>query len=475
MRTRIALTLVFTGLLSSPGTAQSFEFLEGKTLSEITYLSEEYGIPNTLFDAVSGVDAYRVTYTMPFMGEEITVSGVAFEPTDLDPSCPHPVHVYMHGTIFARNNAPSFLGGEGQIGYLMAGLGFSVIMPDYVGLGMDDQHLHPYVHAESEALAGAHLIETLYTVDNPSGNEHDTNQLFVSGYSQGGHAAMALHRELQQNWPEYPVQACAPGSGPYNITNVQYPEIFAGETYSRPSYLAYTAMAWQSIYGNLYDSITEYFQEPYASQLDDLFDGETSSSEINNALPYYLEDFVQMGALDDLLDEGSPFLAASMDNDVYNWIPEAPVRMYYCTEDEQVFYQNALFAEEHMLNLGAENVEAIDLGAYGHGYCAGQAIFAATLWFQSQASICEGISAIGDPGLGKDGALAVYPSPTQGQASVTLRHLAPSSHWELYSTKGQFIQSGVGSVIALDDTKAGVYLIYVPELNVTRRLVVSNQ
>ena len=475
MRLRIALYLVFTGLLSSPGTAQTFEFLEGKTLSEITYLSEDYGIPNTLFDAVSGVDAYRVTYTMPFMGEEITVSGVAFEPTDLDPSCLHPVHVYMHGTIFARNDAPSFLGGEGQIGYLMAGLGFSVIMPDYVGLGMDDQHLHPYVHAESEALSGAHLIKALYTVDNPSGNAHDPNQLFISGYSQGGHAAMALHRELQQNWPEYPVQSSAPGSGPYNITGVQYPEIFAGETYSRPSYLAYTALAWQSIYGNLYDSITEYFQEPYASQLDDLFDGETSSSEVNNALPYYLEDFVQMGALDDLLDEGSPFLAASMDNDVYDWIPEAPVRMYYCTEDEQVFYQNALFAEEHMLNLGAENVEAIDLGAYGHGYCAGQAIFGATLWFQSQASICEGISAIGDPGLGEDGALAVYPSPTQGRTAVTLQHLAPSSHWELYSATGPFVRSGIGSAIDLNGIKAGVYMIYVPELSLTTRLVVSNR
>lgn len=473
MRHLIALWLLLASLFSSPGIAQTYELLEGKTLSEIIDLSEDYGIPSTLFDAVSGVDAYQVIYTMPFLGEEITVSGVAFEPTDLDPSCAHPVHVYNHGTIFARSDAPSFLGGEGQIGYLMAALGFSVIMPDYVGLGIDDQHLHPYVHAESEALAGAHLIHTLYTVDNPSGNAHDTNQLFISGYSQGGHAAMALHRELQQNWPEYPVQSSAPGSGPYNITGVQYPEIFAGATYSRPAYLAYTALAWQNIYGNLYDSISDYFQEPYASELADLFDGETSTWEVNAALPYYLDDFVQMGALEGLLVEGSPFHTAATDNDVYDWIPESPVRMYYCTEDEQVFYENALYTEEHMVNLGAENVEAVNLGAYDHGDCAGQAIFGATLWFQSQASICEGVSPVAEPSLSTENALSVYPNPTRGHATVTLENSTSSSRWELYTTKGLFIQSGSGTVLPIQFLSAGVYMIYLPDHNVAKRLIVS--
>ena len=114
MRQRTILWLLFTGILCSSGTAQTFEFLEGKSLSEITNLSQDYGIPNTLYDAVSGVDAYRVTYTMPFLGEEITVSGVAFEPTDLDPSCPHPVHVYMHGTILREMTRLLFWAAKGK-------------------------------------------------------------------------------------------------------------------------------------------------------------------------------------------------------------------------------------------------------------------------------------------------------------------------------------------------------------------------
>mgnify|MGYP001187204653 FL=1 len=475
MRSRIILWLFFAGPISFAANAQTYEFLEGKAFSEIIDLSEYYGIPNALFDAVSGVDAYRVIYTMPFLGEDITVSGVVFEPTDLDPLCAHPVHVYMHGTIFARSDAPSFLGYEGQIGYLMAALGFSVVMPDYVGLGLDDQRLHPYVHAESEALAGAHLINAIYTMDNPSGNSHDINQLYISGYSQGGHAAMALHRELQQNWPEYPVQASAPGSGPYDITGVQYPEIFAGETYSRPSYLAYTALAWQSVYGNLYDSINEYFQEPYASQLEDLFDGETSTWEVNSALPYYLDDFVQMEAMDTLLAESSPFLAAANDNDVYDWIPDAPVRMYYCTEDEEVFYQNAIGAEEHMLNLGAENVEAIDLGAYDHGDCAGQAIFGATLWFHSQASICEGITSVEKPSIRTEDAPTIYPNPTRGHLMVNLENCKKLCRWEVYSTRGRLIQSGSGTVLPIQCLQAGAYIIYLPDHNVAKSLIVSRE
>ena len=76
----------------------------------------------------------------------------------------------------------SFLGGEGN--RLLDGR--TGLFRDHArlrGAGVDDQHLHPYVHAESEALSGAHLIHTLYTVENPSGNAHDPNQLFVSSYS----------------------------------------------------------------------------------------------------------------------------------------------------------------------------------------------------------------------------------------------------------------------------------------------------
>ncbi len=461
----IGLLLPFYGLF-----AQSYTAIGNQTLSQVESLAMDYGLPSALFQPITGVDAYRVSYEMPFLDSTITVSGALFEPTDLDPNCPNPVHIYMHGTIFVRTDAPSFLSYEGELGYLMAGLGFTVLMPDYVGLGEDDEHLHPYVHAASEAASGSYLIDALHTSENPSGNAHDLNQLFISGYSQGGHAAMALHRELQENWPQYPVAASAPGSGPYSITGAQFPQTFADDSYSNPSYLAYTALAWQSVYGNLYENPNEYFQEPYASELEGLLDGMTPSWEINAALPFYTADFVQPGMLDVLLNEGEPFEAAASDNDVYEWVPEVPLRMYYCTEDEQVFYQNALVAEAYMTDNGAESVEAIDLGAFDHVECAGQAIFGSTLWFNTLATVCTSNS-IGYEDHGLQGS-KVYPNPTHGAKLVTLS--SEPVLWYLMDGTGRTVASGQGNQCDVTDLPNGMYMISWNDGTTLQRIIISD-
>lgn len=472
MHTRLFLVLCWLTMSASGAFSQGFDFLASRNLAQIEALAQDFGLPSALYDPITGVDAYRVTYEMPFLDETISVSGALFEPVDLDPACPNPVHIYMHGTIFARTDAPSFLSYEGQLGYLMAGLGFTVLMPDYVGLGTDDQHLHPYVHAQSEALAGAHLIQAVHETPNPSGNSHDAGQLFISGYSQGGHAAMALHRELQANWPQYPVKASAPGSGPYSITGVQFPETFSSDTYSNPSYLAYTALAWQSVYGNLYNDPSDYFQEPYASELEGLFNGVTTGPQINAALPYLTADFVQMGILDSLLMEGHPFLAAATDNDVYDWVPEVPLRMYYCTEDEQVFYQNTLFAEEHMNELGASAVEAINLGAYDHSGCAGQAIFGATLWFQTQAEVCGTNNSVYDAHHRPTDS-AAFPNPTRGAECIQWN--GPAGPWELMTIEGRRVQTGFGTRGCFEGLAPGTYLLKGHAGASFQRIVVTNE
>lgn len=472
MHTRSILFLCLMMVSVGAALGQAYDFLAGRNLVQIESLAQDFGLPSSLYVPITGVDAYRVTYEMPFLGETISVSGALFEPVDLDPSCPHPVHIYMHGTIFARTDAPSFLSYEGQLGYLMAGLGFTVLMPDYVGLGTDDQHLHPYVHAQSEALAGAHLIQAVHEMPNPSGNFHDAGQLFISGYSQGGHAAMALHRELQSNWPQYPVTASAPGSGPYSITGVQFPETFSSDTYSNPSYLAYTALAWQSVYGNLYEDPSEYFQEPYASELEGLFNGVTTGPQINAALPYLTADFVQMGLMDSLLMEGHPFLVAATDNDVYDWVPDVPLRMYYCTEDEQVFYQNALFAEEHMNGLGATSVETVNLGAYDHSGCAGQAIFGATLWFSTQAEVC-GVNTlfVGDDRPQESG--EAFPNPTRGARCV--QWPGPAGPWELLTFAGRRVETGFGMQGCFEGIAPGTYVLRTHDGAFVQRIVVTNE
>ena len=59
-----------------------------------------------------------------------------------------------------------------------------------------------------------------------------------------------------------------------------------------------------------------------------------------------------------------------------------PLRMYYCTADEQVAYTNALNAENSMINNGALDVQAINMGNNDHGGCILPALSSAFNWFQ---------------------------------------------------------------------------------------------
>ena len=128
---------------------------------------------------------------------------------------------------------------------------------------------------------------------------------------------------------------------------------FESATYSNPAYLAYNVIGWNSYYGTLYTELSEIFQEPYATTLPPLFDGTNDAATINNACPTTLEELMQPGLVDEILaDITHPFMVAAQDNDVYQWIPEVPVEMYYCTQDEQVFYQNALTADTWMTENG---------------------------------------------------------------------------------------------------------------------------
>ena len=74
------------------------------------------------------------------------------------------------------------------------------------------------------------------------------NQLFLSGYSQGGHATMALHKALQEHHSsEFQVTASAPGAGPYDISGEQANLFIQGTPYPAPFYLPYVILSYRDI------------------------------------------------------------------------------------------------------------------------------------------------------------------------------------------------------------------------------------
>ena len=186
--------LVLVGLLACgiTGAAAQWTVLNAFSSQEI----QSHAQTDLSLDAVTAsllthnVEMRRLSYTMPFLGEEAAVSGAVFVPQA--PGTSFPVLEYHHGTTFQRLAAPSFKTDLTNLGYAMASMGFLVLMPDYLGLG-ESPLQHPYCHAESEADAGWSMVETasalVWDLDvTLNGN------LYVTGYSQGGHGAMAMAR-----------------------------------------------------------------------------------------------------------------------------------------------------------------------------------------------------------------------------------------------------------------------------------------
>ena len=435
--------------------AQSAELLTTYTQSQLATTAAVFGIPSESFSADYDVNAYRVTYDMPFLGDTIEVSGALFVPQGFDDPCGLPIHIYMHGTIFDRTDAPSFLSIEGSFGGLMSTLGQLVLMPDYVGLGTSEL-MHPYVHADSESDAGFYMMRAADALSDELGYALN-GQNFISGYSQGGHAAMALARDLTTTayGDEFPLSGAVPGSGPYDISGTQFPQTFEFETYSNPAYLAYNVIGWNSVYGTLYDDLSEVFQEPYASTMLDLFDGTNDAETINNACPSTLEEFLQPGLVEEIQnDPMHPFQLAALDNDVYQWIPEAPVEMYYCTQDEQVFYQNALVADAWMTENGSTLHSSTNLGAYDHGQCAGLAIFGGTLWIQARVEECA--TAIEEASMS---ALRMYPNPASER--VTLVGVQATETWSLSTWTGTLVRTGQGPAVDVSNLPSGMWMVRV--------------
>ena len=324
------------------------------------------------------VAAYRILYTTTDLeGRLDTASGLLVLPNNVEG--PFPQLIYQHGTVDGRFDVPSELAGGWELALGIASFGFVTITPDFQGLGTS-RGIHPYVHADSEALAAVDMLIAVQSFLRDS-NIEVTDKLFVTGYSQGGHAAMAAHRALERDYSDqFEVTASAPMSGPYNISGAMLDFTLGDSEYNFVGYLAWTTLSYQRAYPDLMPDLDVIFKEKYIAPIQQFATEEIGLGELNQQLrSLILEDsnIVQPKFMftDEILSiisnrEDHPINDAFKANDLHNWLPVAPIRMLYCGMDEQVAFQNALIAESTMMQLGAPDVAAVLIDENGnHGSC----------------------------------------------------------------------------------------------------------
>lgn len=345
----------------------------------------------TLLLALAGVNVvpfydvqiYKFTYqTIGPWGEPFQASAALAIPTG---AASWPLLSYQHGTLLRTNEAPSVsdISGELGIGILFASRGYVTILPDYLGLG-ESPGLHPYHHARSEATASLDAIRAARSLCRQRAVNLN-GQLFLAGYSQGGHATMALHREIERfHLNEFDLTASAPMAGAYDLSGVTTEDFLSGRPQPSPYYFAYLLAAYQEVY-RLTNRLADLLSPPYDILLPPLFHGHVAGSTLNALMPSNPLLILRPEVLNAFrTDPEHPLRLALRENDVHRWRPQRPMRLYHCSADQDVVFANAQVALASFHEQGATHVQLVEPIPGGtHATCVVPALLQVLQWFDS--------------------------------------------------------------------------------------------
>jgi hypothetical protein len=250
-----------------------------------------------------GIDFHLIKYaTTGGAGEATHASGVIMAPTGgTGCSGARPILEYAHGTTaMSSYNLANITDSTNDawtesvmLAAFYAAQGYIVVAPNYVGYDVQDVDTlsyHPYLNAaqqSGEMIDALTAARSALTAGLPSGDT-DGGKLFVTGYSQGGHVAMATVRAMQSKG--IAVTASAPMSGPYAMLAfgdavVAYSQVGLGGTIYYPMVIN----SYQHAYGNIYSSASSFYSATYATGIDALLPGTLSVTQLftQNKLPEF--------------------------------------------------------------------------------------------------------------------------------------------------------------------------------------------
>ncbi len=340
-------------------------------------------------NVTGGVSIYRVTYQTAYMGATVSASALLIIP---EGNVALPVLSFQNGTNTLASDAPT-LSVETSVNMRMisasAAFGYAVVVADYLGFGESAQLFHPYLCRDVTASSLADLLRAVVEYsDTPQSPLQLSGDLYLMGYSQGGHATMALHEYLERT-PDFPLvlQGTAAGAGPYDLIAVNQ-FMLSTPTYPMPYYAPYVVMAFRSM-GFLSNDLALYFKDPYATTIPGLFDGTKSADEINGALStdlsVLLTDLavnVSMGVASD-----APSALALQTAFVANSIPPfaatSPIRLSHGTTDVYIPPSVTTAFQQAMIGAGtpAANISVVQIPDKDHESAAPLAIVDAIMWF----------------------------------------------------------------------------------------------
>jgi len=334
---------------------------------------------NNPFAPEHPVEAIKIIYqTIDPEGNNARASGAIYYP-----KVDHvfPTVSFHHGTETARNLVASVGPGNseaGVVGMVMASMGYVFVTADYHGLGESEVY-YTYLMAEASAITVIDMLRAADTWCENNGIKRN-DQLFLMGYSKGGYVTMATHREIDQHYgDEFTVTASAPLAGSY-VLKETFDSIISKETYARPVLISYVLASYNHHYK--WNRIEQFFNEPYGSEIYDLYDGTQWLNIINNQLPKSITSLLAPQFITDYLAGNEQDMTQAIAlNELLDWVPTAPVRLIHGDADTTVPYFNSLRALDYFETNGKTNVDLITIEGKDHIGAAEDAIISAIQWF----------------------------------------------------------------------------------------------
>ena len=332
-----------------------------------------FGTSRTTRYAITG---YRITYsTIDAEERPTTASGLVVLPTGAG----RDLHVisYDHGTNPTRDAVASVTAGDGdrEAVELFASAGFAAVAPDYLGLGTGPG-THPYMDLSSEITASVDMLGASRTLAARHGVTLDPRVL-ITGFSQGGPAAMGLARAIQDGRAggSWKLGAVAPISGPYNVRTAEIPALLRGELDPESAilYISFWTVSMNRLH-HLYKDPGTVFEQPYAQTVEGLFDGDHSEPGILAALPATPAALLTPQYLARLQNPTGALLQAMRQNDTScDWHPNAPTRLYGADGDRGVAFANAQQCQAELAAHGGR-VALVDVGDVDHNTSAERSV-----------------------------------------------------------------------------------------------------
>lgn len=473
--------LLLAAIINVFGQGQVISMEKLATFTKAQQDSLQAGVNPFPTPALYDVDFYRVLYLTPYLHPDSLVQASMGLAVPVNTECEVPIAVYGHGTqMNIQFSASRMNGNQWEVGMIFAGSGYTVALPDYLGIGFFDTTripIHPYTHTFSQgntiinaARATRNVLDSLGTTDN--------GQLFLWGYSQGGHATAAAVKILESEFPnEFNIAGSAPMSGAYDTKNAQVDLMASFDPYPTPGYLPFILLAYQSIYGNLYTDIRDVMKSPYDTTVPPLFaDRLSGNGPINNAcnpVPRLMIEDVYIDSF--FTDPNFSLRVALADNDLVDgWAPQSPMRMYFCTGDDQVSYLNSVNAYTAWTAAGAPTLDTVNFGNFNHNDCAPFAFINAKAYFDSLRTGCgTGIKQVKNS-LNT----IIFPNPASG--FVMLQGLYVPATVTILNMQGQIaktlsIKGGTPEQIDISDLAQGTYILRVTaETGVSNHKVIVN-